>query len=182
MNHIAKGDHLYDSDLNDTIEDKSKRLWAEAITTIRSQPIISSGTNLALEHSLQYHETAGYALKRRKQVIRFSSKVKEYVHKVFQDGEVSGKKANPYTVSKNIRYEVDENGKRLFLTTEWLSPQQVRGLFASFATQKHKPDKKRLKLEEVVDDNDEELQNCVNSLIAVERMDIVYSISNDLVS
>lgn len=46
------------------------------------------------------------------------------------------KKANPYSVSKNIRYEVDENGHRLFKPSEWLSQQQVRGLFANFATRK----------------------------------------------
>ena len=84
------------------------------------------------------HEPNGYALKKRKKVTRFSRKVKDFVRKVFDDGELSGKKANPYTVSKNIRYEVDETGQRLFDTSEWLSPQQVRGLFANFATQKIK--------------------------------------------
>ena len=55
---------------------------------------------------------------------------------MFDDGELSSKKANPYTVTKNIRYEVDETGQILFDTSELLSPQQVRGLFANFATQK----------------------------------------------
>lgn len=46
------------------------------------------------------------------------------------------KKANPYSVSKILRYEVDDNGNRLFKLSEWLNQQQVRGLIAHFATKK----------------------------------------------
>lgn len=45
-------------------------------------------------------------------------------------------KKNPYSVSKNMRYEVDDNDHRLFKPSEWLSQQQVRSLFANFATKK----------------------------------------------
>lgn len=41
------------------------------------------------------------------------------------------KKANPYSVSKNLRYEVDDNGYRLFKLSEWLNQQQVSGFFAT---------------------------------------------------
>ena len=82
---------------------------------------------------------------------------------MFDDGELSSKKANPYTVTKNIRYEVDETGQILFDTSELLSPQQVRGLFANFATQKNKSKSnerkaKKLKLEDVDKYCDKELQ------------------------
>jgi hypothetical protein len=30
---------------------------------------------------------------------------------IFEDGETSGKKANPSSVAKNMRYGVDEDGK-----------------------------------------------------------------------
>lgn len=46
------------------------------------------------------------------------------------------KKANLYSVSQNLRYEVDDNGNRLFKLSEWLNQQQVRGLIAHFATKK----------------------------------------------
>jgi hypothetical protein len=40
--------------------------------------------------------------------------VKEYLNKLFEIGEISGKKTSPYTVVKQMRYERDEAGKRCF--------------------------------------------------------------------
>lgn len=76
-----------------------------------------------------------------------------------------------------MRYEVDENGYRLFKPSEWLSQQQVTGWFANFATKKHTAQgAKMLKLEEAEPDYDEDLQNTVSALLAAERMDVMATI------
>jgi hypothetical protein len=39
---------------------------------------------------------------RSKERTRFPVKVKEYLNKLFEIGEISGKKASPYTVAKQM--------------------------------------------------------------------------------
>jgi hypothetical protein len=52
--------------------------------------------------------------------------VKEYLNKLFEIGEISGRKASPYAVAKQMRYERDEAGKICFAPSEWLTHQQIR--------------------------------------------------------
>ena len=59
--------------------------------------------------------------------------MEEYLNKLFEIGEISGKKASPYTVAKQMRYERDEAGKRCFAPSEWLTHQQIRGYFAGLS-------------------------------------------------
>lgn len=180
LDHLVKGDHLYDSDKMDSTENTTKRLWAEKCVSVRgNQHHVASSETELIDPSFSFTEAAGYALKKRKKGTRFSIKVKDYILNVFEAGETTGKKANPYSVSTNMRYEVDENGHRLFTQSEWLSQQQVRGLFANFATKKQPAQgAKRLKLEEAEPDYDEDLQNTVSTLFAAERMDVMATICN----
>lgn len=116
LNHLAIGNHVYDNEEADNILDTSKRMWVQACTKIRStQPIVSIETddrNVADEVS---YETQAYALKQRKKSARFSSAVKKFLFEIFDEGEKTGRKANPYTVSKQMRSEKDSDGKRLLV-------------------------------------------------------------------
>ncbi|XP_052074111.1 uncharacterized protein LOC127711994 [Mytilus californianus] len=53
----------------------------------------------SVENDIQY----GWALKKEKKFVRFSCKVKEFLQKTYQDGEVSERKANPSDVSQNMK-------------------------------------------------------------------------------
>lgn len=74
----------------------------------------------------------GWALKWDRKFFRFSLGVKQFVKDIFDDGEKTGKKANPVSVSLLIRNERDEYGNRIFSSNDWISSQQVRSLFAQF--------------------------------------------------
>ena len=116
-------------------------------------------------------------LSRGKERTRFPVKVKEYLNKLFEIGEISGKKASPYTVAKQMRYERDEAGKRCFAPSEWLTHQQIRGYFVGLSVKKQKerytmkPSGKRLKLDVAVDDED--LQSAISAIVALEHSEAV---------
>lgn len=48
---------------------------------------------------------------------------------MFQEGERKGHRYTPVEASRKIRSARDENGNRVFSPEEWLSSQQVQGLF-----------------------------------------------------
>ena len=101
--------------------------------------------------------------------------MEEYLNKLFEIGEISGKKASPYTVAKQMRYERDEAGKRCFAPSEWLTHQQIGGYFAGLYEETKerytvKPSGKRLKLDEAVDDED--LQSAISAIVATVTTEV----------
>jgi hypothetical protein len=136
-------------------------MWVERCSSLRhNQPNLTADT-VNIDDD-QFVENVGYSLKKQRKNTTFPVKVKEYLNKLFEIpvGEISGKKASPYTVAKQMRYERDETGKRCFAPSEWLTHQQIRGYFAGLSVKKQKerntvkPSGKRLKLDEAVDDKD----------------------------
>jgi hypothetical protein len=69
----------------------------------------------------QFVENVGYSFKKQKKNTRFPVKVKEYLNKLFEIGEISGKKASPYTVDL-VDYGVTMN---IFQPTFVLFCQQL---------------------------------------------------------
>ncbi|CAC5400228.1 unnamed protein product [Mytilus coruscus] len=52
------------------------------------------------------------------------------IKKTYQDGEVSGRKANPSDVSQHMKSLRKDNGEQLFSPNEWLQPSQISSYFA----------------------------------------------------
>ena len=72
----------------------------------------------------------GWALHRpRAGSIRLTDKVKKYLTAKFDQGEQSGLKADPQQVSNDMRETRDEQNRWLFERDEWLTMNQVQGLF-----------------------------------------------------
>ena len=71
----------------------------------------------------------GWALKRERISKRFTKYAKDFVCQMFTGDENTGHKYTPVLASKKIRAAWDENGNRIFSPEEWLSSQQVQGLF-----------------------------------------------------
>ena len=80
----------------------------------------------------------GWALRNPKKAARFSSKQKEYLDRRFQIGEVTGKKSDPLTVSKDMRCARDAQGWRLFRVQEFLTSQQLSSYFSRLASKRRK--------------------------------------------
>lgn len=69
LDHLVKGDHLYDSDKTDSTEDTTKRLWAEKCVSVRgNQHHVTSCETELIDPSFSFTEAAGYAMKKRKRV------------------------------------------------------------------------------------------------------------------
>jgi len=183
LRHLAIGQHLYDKEEDDTTVDKARRMWAERCSSLcHNQPNLTADT-VNIDDG-QFVENVGYVLKKQRKNTRFPVKVKEYLNKLFEIGEISGKKASPYTVAKQMRYERDEAGKRCFAPSEWLSHQQIRGYFAGLSVKKQKerntvkPSGKRLKLDEAVDDED--LQSAISAIVALEHSEAVSTVTTEV--
>lgn len=75
----------------------------------------------------------GWALKESKKSYRFNEKQKVYLESKFNIGQSSGRKVEPETVAKEMRRAIGSDGKRLFLSSEFLTVTQVTSFFTRLA-------------------------------------------------
>ncbi|CAB4024260.1 Hypothetical predicted protein [Paramuricea clavata] len=75
----------------------------------------------------------GWALKTTKRRPRFGKNVKGYLIEKFQAGETSGNKADPRTVSREMKFKKDGNGKLFFQPDEWKTAQQIKSFFSRYS-------------------------------------------------
>uniref|UniRef100_A0A8W8NIJ4 C2H2-type domain-containing protein n=1 Tax=Magallana gigas TaxID=29159 RepID=A0A8W8NIJ4_MAGGI len=71
-----------------------------------------------------------WALKKTRKFARFSSKAKDFLHRVFQEGEESGRKAIPVEVSQRMKSLRNSTGEKFFNPDEWLQPSQINSFFS----------------------------------------------------
>lgn len=91
VQHLSVGQHVYDEQQLDTLEDRSKRLWSAQCSELRLNQQILSSVPVVFEQPTYFCESHGYALKRRKKTSRFSGKVRNYLTVLFRNGEETGK-------------------------------------------------------------------------------------------
>ena len=71
-----------------------------------------------------------WALKSCKSRSPFNDRQKEFLNKIFEEGERIGIKANPDTVAKTMRRARNENNECVFQVSELLTSQQVAYYFS----------------------------------------------------
>jgi hypothetical protein len=76
------------------------------------------------------HLKTGWALKKDRKCVRFSSDLKAFLKEVFERGERSGQKMNPSTVARNMRICRNSHGKKRFQPDECLQPSQIAAFFS----------------------------------------------------
>ncbi|XP_056015081.1 uncharacterized protein LOC130052907 [Ostrea edulis] len=117
---------------NMTSSDHVKILWTRKCVGIKEKvtkhPSLSEIENACAQRNL----VKGWALKGKRISKRFNKKVKDFVAQLFKEGERTGRKYTPTEASKKLRTARDEDGSRTFSPEEWLSSQQVQGLFCRF--------------------------------------------------
>ena len=73
----------------------------------------------------------GWALKGHKTSTKTSEKVKEFLIGKFNEGLLSGKKANPFDVSMDMQDDAkDPKGLALFSPEEWKTSRQISSFFS----------------------------------------------------
>uniref|UniRef100_A0A8W8MI46 C2H2-type domain-containing protein n=1 Tax=Magallana gigas TaxID=29159 RepID=A0A8W8MI46_MAGGI len=128
VQHLSVGQHVYDEQQFDTLEDRSKRLWSAQCSELRLNQQILSSVPVVFEQPTNFCESHGYALKRRKQTSRFSGKIRSFF------GNLCLKKKKVSNIVKG-----EESAE-----------------------------------------NDEDLQNVISDLVAVERSQVLSSIVSEL--
>lgn len=69
LDHLVKGDHLYDSDKTDSTEDTTKRLWAEKCVSVRGNQHVTLSETELIDPQFSFTEPVAYALKKQKKGI-----------------------------------------------------------------------------------------------------------------
>ena len=84
----------------------------------------------------------GWALRAAKKAYRFSDKQKSYLKAKFRIGQTTGRKLDAEMVAREMRRAKGPDGKRLFLTSEFLASSQVASFFSrqSAAVRQSDPD------------------------------------------
>ncbi len=96
--------------------------WAERVTGISTvaKPTPSVFMQVEAKESKEFGgvRSMGWAMKTTKKRPRFGEKVKGYLIEKFQAGETSGNKADPQTVSREMKFKKDANGELFFQPDE----------------------------------------------------------------
>ncbi|CAC5361726.1 unnamed protein product [Mytilus coruscus] len=71
----------------------------------------------------------GWGLKKDKKTTRFKQHVKDYLIRIYHEGELTGKKANPQAVANQMRTLKNDDGNKLFKLTECLQTSQITSFF-----------------------------------------------------
>ena len=99
--------------------DKLQTAGLRAEVTLDSSSIIKENVSLNM----------GWAIKLEKKYKRFNDTQLAYLQETFDNGKKSGRKADPVSVSQEMR-SANVNKRRLFTYEELLTPQQIAGFFS----------------------------------------------------
>ena len=75
----------------------------------------------------------GWVLKTTKKRPQLGDKMKAYLIEKYESGEWSGNKADPLSVSREMRYKKDEDGKLIVGISDWETAQQIKSFFSRYS-------------------------------------------------
>ena len=78
----------------------------------------------------------GWALKGQKTATKTSQNVKSFLIAKFNEGLVSGQKANPTEVAKEMQEAKDSQGSPVFLPEDWKTARQISSFFSRLSALK----------------------------------------------
>ena len=157
--HMDTGEHVRITD-KESLYDSIRRAWADKVSGVKhaSQPASSETTREAsLEEIQQDTSTSndpatGWALKKSRTWTKMSDKVKSFLVTHFDTGAVTGQKADPAQVSREMKQAKDENGQTLFQPEEWKTADQIKGFFSRLSAKR----KLQANLDETAEEEEEE--------------------------
>ena len=117
--------------LYDTIRSR----WAERVTGISNVAQEASAV-FAHEESASSKTKAssmGWALKATQKRPRLEEKVKAYLIEKYEAGERSGTKADPLSVSREMKFRRDDKGELVFQPEEWKTAKTIKSFFSRYS-------------------------------------------------
>ena len=173
--HLDSGKHLYRAH-HESAYDSIKRKWVTACTSVGSVPVVTTESN-TLEECSQVAKSdveMGWALKKSKSRGRYSDKLKQYLKKLFLEGEETGRKADPSDVSSRMKsLKTNDGKKRLFDRSDWLTAQQVRSYFSRLSVLQ-KCGKLQACDGDDDDDDDDEIEALEEALERQKKVDAIH--------
>ena len=138
--HLDAGKHLLALERESTY-DVIKKKWAETCKSISgsyveaAQPPTSASASVSHSQSEDPPPTAdmGWALKKTKKSVHFTTKVRQFLREVFLQGEDTGNKAVAEDVAARMRSVRAAEGTKVFTKDEWLTSTQISGYFRRMA-------------------------------------------------
>ena len=160
QDHVNFGKHGFKSRDNEGIYDRLRREWARKFATLWIEPL-NKTSNIQDQASYSPQdwapESQGWASQKSRGCgTRFSENVKAYLQSRFDTGELTGRKADPNQISKEMRVARNVDGTRKFNREEWLSKTQIDSFFSRLAAKKHKRQTEGQQNAQVADDADAE--------------------------
>ena len=139
--HLDAGKHLLALERESTY-DVIKTKWAETCKSISGSyleadhPPTSTSASVSHTQSENVPPTAdmGWALKKTKKSVHFTTKVRQFLREVFLQGEDAGNKATAEEVAARMRSMRTAEGTKVFTKDEWLKSTQISRYFSRLAT------------------------------------------------
>ena len=138
QNHMDTGVHKLVLE-RETLYDSVRRKWAQHVTEIASRTTLSVPTTstraLGTSNGNEAPTLQGWALKGQKTATKTSENVKSFLIAKFNEG-LSGQKANPSEVAKEMQEAKDSNGSPVFLPEDWKTARQISSFFSRLSALK----------------------------------------------
>ncbi len=132
--HIDYGCHRYVLEY-ESLYDRAMILYATKLEQGSADvPQIDVDTTVNLDTDLVLPK--GWALKSSAKRKRFNEVQKKYLTDVFNNGQSTGRKANPEAVAQSMRRAKNKDGTHMFNKDEYLTAQQIAGFFSRYAKKK----------------------------------------------
>lgn len=132
LNHLSCGRHTFHMN-NVVMKDRVVITYSSKMETksVKSHDLRACGS-ACVPDTLK----KGWGFREKKESRRFSQEQVRYLTEKFNIGETSGIKCDPEEVSKEMRSIKDENGKRVFKSSDFLSASQVTSYFSRLSLKK----------------------------------------------
>ena len=162
--HILKGSHIYLEKNGEGTKlssmDRVKIVFADKLlfgseTKVSSQLLgllSSTATEVSNKEGPSLNLSAGWALKARRKVIKFSTKQKRYLVSLFEQGEKTNRKEDPKNVADMMRKARAPSGAKMFEPSEYLRKEQIASFFSQLSAQRSKG--KPLQIEDELEDQE----------------------------
>lgn len=123
----------------------------------------------------------GWALKTAKPQKRFSVGVKQYLLTLYETCNSTGRRPNFEHLSSELKVLRNTDGSKKFSQEEWLSPSQIRSLFAGFIRlgDKSHGNVSVVKVEEI---KDAELQSVLEEIESAEIQAAALELTDDIIN
>lgn len=174
QDHIHLGQHSKAT--SESLFDGIRRGWASKFSSQTVESRVTSTVEEVTSEGRDECRNMGWALQKpRGGGTRFTENVKVYLTMRYDDGEKTGRKADPTQVVADMRKARSIEGTRKFNRSEWLTKTQVQGFFSRLASMKRRKTTVD-QVQEEEDDNESLIEDEISYLDETARRNAVEDI------